>query len=74
MTRSCCAHCHLRFSRRTTEHLVACPFCAAPLELLPAAATLGFRLIAVDGLAASDELVDRQAIALALPWPPDVRQ
>jgi hypothetical protein len=69
MTRSCCARCHLRFSRRTTEHLVACPFCAEPLDVLPAAATLGFKLIAMDALLAGDDPVEQQAIALSVALP-----
>jgi hypothetical protein len=51
---------------------VACPFCAQALELLPASGALGFKRIAVDGLAGADPL-DAQAIAVsvALPVPQD---
>jgi hypothetical protein len=48
--------------------LAACPFCAQPLELLPAASALGFKLIAVDALASSDTAAE-QAIALSVPIP-----
>jgi hypothetical protein len=65
MTRSCCPSCRLRFSRATAAHLAACPFCAQPLELFPASAALGFKRIAVDGLASADPL-DAQAIAVSV--------
>jgi hypothetical protein len=67
MTRSCCPSCRLRFSRATAAHVVACPFCAAPLQDLPAAALLGFRLIALDALLADDELAEAAAVALPVP-------
>jgi hypothetical protein len=69
MTRSCCSGCRLRFSRLTTDHLVACPFCAEPLELVPAASALGYKLIAMDGLVNGDDLLDQQAAALAVALP-----
>jgi hypothetical protein len=68
MTRSCCPTCRLRFSRATAAHLVACPFCAQPLDLLPASAALGCKRIAVDGLASPDPL-EAQAIAVSLALP-----
>ncbi|MCW3001790.1 MAG: hypothetical protein JWQ20_1088 [Conexibacter sp.] len=68
MTRSCCPSCRLRFSRQTASHLVACPFCAQPLDQLPAAAAIGFKLIAVDVLAGRD-IAEEQAIALSLQVP-----
>jgi hypothetical protein len=68
MTRSCCPSCRLRFSRATSAHLGTCPFCAQPLDLLPAAAVIGFRLIAVDGLD-DEEPVVPQAVALSVALP-----
>jgi hypothetical protein len=70
MTRSCCPSCRLRFSRATSAHLTACPFCAQPLDELPASAALGFKRIAVDGLV-STEAAEALAIAVALPVPQD---
>ena len=72
MTRSCCPSCRLRFSRATAAHLVACPFCARPLDQLAASQALGFKRIAVEGLATADP-VEAQAIAVsvALPVPQD---
>jgi hypothetical protein len=67
MTRSCCPSCRLRFSRATAAHLKACPFCAQPLDELPASAALGFKRIAVDGLVSTEAA----AIAVALPVPQD---
>jgi hypothetical protein len=70
MTRSCCPSCRLRFSRATASHLAACPFCAHPLELVPAAAVVGFKLIAVDALAGDDAAAEQAvALAVALPIP-----
>jgi hypothetical protein len=70
MTRSCCPSCRLRFSRATAAQLVACPFCAQPLQVLGAADALGFKRIAVDGLAGG-EPAEAQAIAVALRAPQD---
>ena len=67
MTRSCCPTCRLRFSRATAAELVACPFCAAALEVRPPAALLGFRLIALDALLADDQ--PAEALAVSLPDP-----
>jgi hypothetical protein len=53
----------------TTDHLVACPFCAEPLHVRPAAAVLGYKLIAMDGLAEGEDLLDQQAVALAVALP-----
>jgi hypothetical protein len=72
MTRSCCPSCRLRFSRATAAHLVACPFCAQPLEVLVAAEALGYKRIAVDGLARTDAAESQAiAVAAALPVPQD---
>jgi hypothetical protein len=72
MTQSCCPTCRLRFSRATAAHLVTCPFCAAPLATLAADAALGFRLLAMEGLAA-DLPLDESSLtrAATLPPPPD---
>ena len=70
MTRSCCPSCRLRFSRATAAHLKACPFCAQPLDQLPASQALGFKRIAVDGLV-SAEAAEAIAISVALPVPQD---
>ncbi|HMJ32537.1 MAG TPA: hypothetical protein VK501_01370 [Baekduia sp.] len=68
MTRSCCPSCRLRFSRATATQLAACPFCAQPLQLVPSASVLGFKLIAVDVLS-SDDVAAEQAVALAVALP-----
>jgi hypothetical protein len=73
MTRSCCPSCRLRFSRATAAQLVACPFCAQPLQVLAASDALGFKRIAVDGLAGGDP-VEAQAIAVAMALPPRAPQ
>jgi hypothetical protein len=72
MTQSCCPSCRLRFSRMTAAHLVACPFCAVPLQTLRADAALGFRLLAMDGLAVDDPM-DETNIALSVALPPPDR-
>jgi hypothetical protein len=72
MTQSCCPTCRLRFSRATAAHLVTCPFCAAALASLPAGAALGFRLLAMDGLAA-DAPPDEPSIAISVTLPPPDR-
>jgi hypothetical protein len=71
MTRSCCRTCRLRFSAATAAELTACPFCDQPLEQLPAATTMGFRLLAVDALAADDAAVERAAARTRPPRPPE---
>lgn len=72
MTQSCCPSCRLRFSRMTAAHLVACPFCAVPLQNLSADAALGFRLLAMDGLAA-DEPLEAPTVPLSVALPPPDR-
>jgi hypothetical protein len=72
MTQSCCPTCRLRFSRVTAAHLVTCPFCAAELASLSADAVLGFRLLAMDGLAAETPL-DEPSVALSVTLPPPDR-
>jgi hypothetical protein len=51
------------------DHLVACPFCAEPLQAAPASAVLGYKLLAMDGLVGGDDLPDQQAMALAVARP-----
>jgi hypothetical protein len=70
MTRSCCPTCRLRYSRTTAAHFTACPFCAQPLQDLPVAAVLGYKLIANDALLA-DESASDVALSVALPRPED---
>jgi hypothetical protein len=72
MTRSCCPSCRLRFSPATATHLRSCPFCAGPVQLLPASALLGFGLVAIDPLL-DDELPIAESVALpppSVPTPP----
>jgi hypothetical protein len=71
MTQSCCPTCRLRFSRVTAAHLVTCPFCAVTLTSLPADAALGFRLLAMDGLAGDP--LDEPSVAVAVALPPPER-
>lgn len=66
MTRSCCPSCRLRFSRATATHLRSCPFCAGPIDLLPASAVVGFSLVAMDPLL-DVEVPIAQSVALPLP-------
>jgi hypothetical protein len=66
MARSCCPSCRLRFSRATAAHLRSCPFCAAPVHLLPASAILGFSLVAIDPLL-DDEPAIAETVALLPP-------
>jgi hypothetical protein len=73
MTRSCCLHCGLRFSPATAAELSACPFCVQPLELVPAPAALGLKLIALDALAADEAAVERAAALAEKVWPADPR-
>jgi hypothetical protein len=61
MTRSCCSACRLRFSRGSSA-LASCPFCAGPLQAVPAAALVGYKLIASGDLALDDLAVE---VALA---------
>jgi anti-sigma factor ChrR (cupin superfamily) len=75
MTRSCCPSCRLRFSPATAAHLRACPFCAAPVHLLPASAIVGFSLVAIDPLV-DDEPAIAETVALLPPstsTPPPTR-
>jgi hypothetical protein len=68
MTRTCCTRCRLRFAPVTVAHLVICPSCAGPLELLAAEAALGFRLTDLDELPVT---YDAEAVSAALPaWLP----
>ncbi len=71
MTRSCCPSCRLRFSPQTAAQLQSCPFCAGPVELLPASALLGFSLVAIDPLLDDDHAV-AETMALLPPsaFPP----
>jgi hypothetical protein len=71
MTRSCCPPCRLRFSRATAASLTACPFCAGPIQQLPASAAVGLKLVAVDPLL-DDEPAIAQAVALSLSATPPV--
>jgi hypothetical protein len=71
MTRSCCRTCRLRFSPATSSQLAACPFCHQPLERLSPDTTLGFRLLALDALAAYDATVDRAAARTRRPQRPE---
>jgi hypothetical protein len=34
----------------TVTHLASCPFCAQPLECVPAAEALGYRLLSIEPL------------------------
>jgi hypothetical protein len=68
VTRTCCPSCRLRFSTATAAHLETCPFCAGPLDQRLPDAVLGFKLMAMDGLAA-DEPAVAVALAVALPVP-----
>jgi hypothetical protein len=71
MTRSCCSACRLRFSRDSSA-LASCPFCAAPLETVRAAALVGYKLIAFDDLVLDDIAVETAlARAAALSRPSD---
>jgi hypothetical protein len=69
MTRSCCPSCRLRFSRATATHLRSCPFCAGPVELLPASAVVGFSLVAIDPLLDDDPAI-AETVALLPPSTP----
>lgn len=65
MTRSCCPGCRLRFSQATAASLRVCPFCAEPIQQLPASAVMGLKLVAIDALPD-----DPGAIALSAALPP----
>ena len=54
MTRNSCPSCRLRFTRVTASHLAACPFCAQPLQSVPAADLLGYRLLSIEPLLAQE--------------------
>ena len=60
MTRSCCSACRLRFSRENSA-LASCPFCAGPLQDLPAPAVLGYKLIAIGDVPLDDLAVAKSA-------------
>lgn len=70
MTRSCCPACRMRFSRATAVSLRSCPFCAGPIQTLPAEAVLGLKLVAIEPLL--DERPEPAiARSVALPVPLD---
>lgn len=70
MTRSCCPACRFRFARESSA-LASCPFCAGPLQALPAQALVGYRLIASADLVLDDLAVEQaMARSVALPVPP----
>jgi hypothetical protein len=70
MTRTCCSACRLRFSRASSA-LVSCPFCAGPLQTLPATALVGYQLVASDDLMLDDLAVElAMARSAALVPPP----
>ena len=54
MTRSSCPTCRLRFTRVTASHLASCPFCAQPLQAVPAGDVLGYRLLSIEPLLAQE--------------------
>jgi hypothetical protein len=72
MTRSCCQQCRFRFSRENSA-LVSCPFCAGPLQALPATALVGYRLIASGDLALDDLAVEQAMARSAALIPPPAR-
>lgn len=57
MTRSCCSTCRLRFSREGSS-LRFCPFCAGPLQAVPATAMVGYQLFAIGDLDIDDHAVE----------------
>jgi hypothetical protein len=76
MTRSCCPSCRLRFSRATAAHLRSCPFCAGPVDMLPASAIIGFSLVAIDSLPEDEPAIAETAALLppsAYTPPPSTR-
>jgi hypothetical protein len=72
MTRSCCPQCRLRFSRENAA-LASCPFCAGPLQALPATALVGYKLIASGDLALEDLAVEQAMARSAALTPPHPR-
>lgn len=72
MTRSCCPACRLRFAREDPA-LASCPFCAAPLQTLPAAALVGYQLIA-DAESPLDDLAVELAMARSAALEPEPRR
>lgn len=63
MISTSCPTCRLRFSA-TGATLASCPFCAGPLQAVPASALLGYKLIAFDALVL-DEIAAEAALARA---------
>jgi hypothetical protein len=71
MTRTCCSACRLRFARESSA-LASCPFCAGPLQAVPATAVVGYQLVATSDLGLDDLAVEvALARSVALPVPSD---
>lgn len=72
MTRTSCSACRLRFPSAGPT-LESCPFCAGPLQSLPASALVGYKLIAFDAFVL-DDIAAEAALARssALPVPTDL--